>query len=129
MEGMHVHRFRYGFTGMGTPGHGRGILPKRNVARCSSGCVSFFSDRGSFSPRFASCGDIASRSFHAHWILPQGLIALLSRKLAEAKRTYCAQFMVQMSMGSEDVFSTTSGNESSGDAIVSRSSVSRFLWI
>ena len=81
MEGIHVHRFRYGFTRWEGLAYGGGILPNLKRHPLLLAVIPLFL-LGQMIAALRLLRRHRIRAIHAHWILPQGLIALLSRKLA-----------------------------------------------
>jgi glycosyltransferase involved in cell wall biosynthesis len=81
MDGLHVHRFRYGPASIESVAYGGGILEnlRRHPARWS--IVPLF-----MASQFVAAVRIARRYdvdlIHAHWLLPQGLLAAFERPLA-----------------------------------------------
>jgi glycosyltransferase involved in cell wall biosynthesis len=79
VEGMHVHRFRYGITAWERLAYGGGILPKLKRRPLLFGLVPLFLI-GQFLAAVRLVRRYRVAVVHAHWILPQGLIAVLSRR-------------------------------------------------
>jgi glycosyltransferase involved in cell wall biosynthesis len=78
MDGVQVHRFRYGPEGLETLAYASGMLPglRRRPWRLLGLPVFLFAEW------FAALRLLRQRRFdaiHAHWLLPHGLIALMAR--------------------------------------------------
>ena len=78
MDGVEVHRFRYGPEGLETLAYSSGMLPglRRRPWRLLALPVFLFAEW------FATVRLLRQQEFaaiHAHWLLPHGLIALLAR--------------------------------------------------
>nr|WP_320012022.1 glycosyltransferase [uncultured Desulfobulbus sp.] len=80
MEGVHVHRFRYFYSRFETLAGGQGIVPKlrRNKLYCL--ILPFFLLSQFFS-LVVLCYRIRPVIIHAHWLIPQGLLAVVIKKI------------------------------------------------
>jgi glycosyltransferase involved in cell wall biosynthesis len=79
MDGLHVHRFRYGPDRSETLAYGGGILPNLRADSKRWTLVGPF-----MSAQFYEMVRVARRYrvdvIHAHWVLPQGLVATAGRR-------------------------------------------------
>ena len=80
MEAIHVHRFRYGFAGWEKLAYEGGILPRLKRHPLLFGLIPFFM-AGQLLAALRLLRRYRIRAIHAHWILPQGGIALLAQRL------------------------------------------------
>ena len=78
MEDIHVHRFRYCFAGWEKLAYEGGILPRLKRHPLLFGLIPFFM-AGQLLVALRLLRRYRIRAIHAHWILPQGLIAVLAR--------------------------------------------------
>jgi glycosyltransferase involved in cell wall biosynthesis len=81
MEGIHVHRFRYGFTAWERLAYEGGILPKLKRRPLLFGLVPLFLI-GQLLTAVRLVRRYRVAVVHAHWILPQGLIAVLAKMVS-----------------------------------------------
>jgi glycosyltransferase involved in cell wall biosynthesis len=89
MEGIRVHRFRYAPAGWQRLAYNGGILANLRKSPLMIGLVPFF-----LSAQLLSAVRLLRRSpidlIHAHWIFPQGMIAILARALTGSRsRVLC----------------------------------------
>jgi glycosyltransferase involved in cell wall biosynthesis len=80
MHGVKVHRFRYCFSRFERLAGGRGIVPKLRRNKLYYLLLPFFlvAQCGSFLSLVSRCKpDI----IHAHWLIPQGLLAVIAKKI------------------------------------------------
>lgn len=80
MAGMRIHRFRYFFASLERLAGGQGIVPKirRNKLYCL--LLPFFLCAQIFS-LLLLCARIRPDVIHAHWLVPQGFLAVVVKKL------------------------------------------------
>lgn len=83
MEDIHVHRFRYGFAGWEKLAYEGGILPRLKRQPLLFGLIPFFLI-GQLVAALRLLRRYRIRAIHAHWILPQGLMALLTRRVGDS---------------------------------------------
>jgi len=84
LNGIHIKRFRYFFTRWEKLAYQGGILSNLKNKPWLYGLVPFFL----ISEYFVLIGMLRRHRFeliHAHWIIPQGLMALLARPFAKSK--------------------------------------------
>jgi glycosyltransferase involved in cell wall biosynthesis len=84
LEGVHVHRFRYGLAGWERLAYQGGILANIKKSPVLCGLVPFF-----LAAQLLAAIHLLIRQpihvIHAHWIFPQGMVALLARALSRSK--------------------------------------------
>jgi glycosyltransferase involved in cell wall biosynthesis len=83
MDGIHVHRFRYGFAGWENLAYEGGILPRLRRHPLLFSLIPFFLV-GQLVAALRLLRRYRIRAIHAHWILPQGLIALVTRRVGDS---------------------------------------------
>ena len=78
MSGVQIHRFRYFFSRFEKLAGGRGIIPKlqRNKLYCLLLPIYLIAQ---FISLFVLVKSIRPAVIHAHWLIPQGLFAVLTR--------------------------------------------------
>jgi len=82
LNGVHVHRFRY-FPDCGERlAYEGGILPKLRKKPLLLACLPFFL-AAQLRSAVLLCRRHRIKVIHAHWILPQGAIALITRRLSK----------------------------------------------
>ncbi len=80
MAGIHVHRFRYGVAGWERLAYEGGILPRLKRHPLLSALIPFFL-AGQLLAALRILRRYRIRAIHAHWVLPQGGIGLLTQLL------------------------------------------------
>jgi len=85
-ERLSVRRFRYAPQGLESLAYEGGILEKLRRARWRHALVPFFL-AGELLAVWKAIRDHRPDVIHAHWMIPQGALALLARAAAGAKRT------------------------------------------
>ena len=80
MNGVHVHRFRYGPTGFERITYQGGILANLKKSPILLGLVPFFL-AAQFLATVRLLIRFRIRLIHAHWIMPHGMLALLAKRM------------------------------------------------
>ncbi|MEM7194460.1 MAG: glycosyltransferase [Pseudomonadota bacterium] len=84
MDNVHIHRFPYLPFGLGTLAYDGGIVPKLKANPLLGWQVPFL-----FAAMLVASVRITRRYsisvIHAHWVIPQGLIAIVTRKLCPSR--------------------------------------------
>ena len=80
MDGLRVHRFRYCFAQFETLAGGQGIVPKLRRNKCYYLLLPFFLIAQFFS-LLLLVASIRPDVIHAHWLIPQGLMAVLVKRI------------------------------------------------
>lgn len=80
MDGLRVHRFRYCFAQFETLAGGQGIVPKLRRNKCYYLLLPFFLITQFFS-LLLLVASIRPDVIHAHWLIPQGLMAVLVKRI------------------------------------------------
>jgi glycosyltransferase involved in cell wall biosynthesis len=104
MDGIEIHRFRYFFPFAEHLAYDGGIIPNLKKNRLKLLLVPFFL-AGQFFTIYRLCRKHEISLIHAHWVIPQGLLAVLSRQL----RLVPERIKILCTSHGGDLFSLQSG--------------------
>jgi glycosyltransferase involved in cell wall biosynthesis len=79
MDGMRIHRFRYFFSYFERLAGGQGIVPKLRRNKLYYLLLPFFLS-AQFCSLFLLVATVKPDVIHAHWLIPQGLLAVLMKR-------------------------------------------------
>ena len=104
MDGIEIHRFRYFFPFAEHLAYDGGIIPNLKKNRLKLLLVPFFL-AGQLFTIYRLCRKHEISLIHAHWVIPQGLLAVLARKL----RLIPGKIKILCTSHGGDLFSLQSG--------------------